>query len=215
MKIWPSWLLRYGKYGIFFLSFFWCSSSASLGLYLCSAYNIILLDDQVVSVQATNLTSQDMYLTLLAPSSLAASTTSSASVPASETPSLSKGSEQQQSLTVREVLAMDEDGSKPKLARQLSSRRMSLPPVQPMEVVLGIKPTVLKERIFSDATADTGSARTHIWLQSTVPLGYFPIPALVTCIFLNICSVCSRASYMCSRCYLSKLTCLSSWLRFQ
>lgn len=136
--------------------------------------NLAQLTPQVVSVQATNLTSQDMYLTLLAPSSLAASTTSSASVPASETPISSKGSEQQQSLTVREVLAMDEDGSKPKLASQLSSRRMSLPPVQPMEVVLGIKPTVLKERIFSDATADTGSARTHIWLQSTVPLGRLP-----------------------------------------
>ena len=78
-------------------------------------------------------------------------------------------------MTVREVLAMEDEASKPKLDPQLSARRMSLPPVQPMEMVLGIKPTVLKERIISnsDVAADNGSARTHLWLQSTVPLGYF------------------------------------------
>lgn len=149
----------------------------------------------MVSVQATNLTSQDMNLTLLAPSNLAASTLSVVSIPASETPSSSKGSEQQQSLTVREVLAMEDEASKPKLNPQLSSRRMSLPPVQPMEMVLGIKPTVLKERIISspDATADSGSARTHLWLQSTVPLGYIPMPLLVVNknMFLNIVSLCN------------------------
>ena len=135
----------------------------------------------MVSVQATNLTSQDMNLTLLAPSSLAASTLSGVSVPASEILVSSKGNEQQQSLTVREVLAMEDEASKPKLTPQLSSRRMSLPPVQPMEMVLGMKPTVLKERIISssDAAADSGSARTHLWLQSTVPLGYILLLLLV------------------------------------
>jgi hypothetical protein len=129
------------------------------------------------------LTSQDMNLTLLAPSSLAASSLSVVSFPGSETPNLSKVGfiEQQQSMTVREVLAMEDEESKAKLNPQLSARRMSLPPVQPMEMVLGIKPTVLKERIISnsDAAADSGSARTHLWLQSTVPLGYVPMPLLL------------------------------------
>ncbi|KAG0616316.1 hypothetical protein M758_5G105200 [Ceratodon purpureus] len=143
-----------------------------------SSESLAQLTPQVVSVQATNLTSQDMNLTLLAPSSLAASPLSIVSFPGSETPNLSKVGfiEQQQSMTVREVLAMEDESSKPKLNPQLSSRRMSLPPVQPMEMVLGIKPTVLKERIISssDAAADSGSARTHLWLQSTVPLGRLP-----------------------------------------
>lgn len=146
----------------------------------------------MVSVQATNLTSQDMNLTLLAPSSLAASSLSVVSFPASETPNLSKaGFIEQQSLTVREVLAMEDEASKSKLNPQLSARRMSLPPVQPMEMVLGIKPTVLKERIISssDAAADSGSARTHLWLQSTVPLGYIPMPLLIVNINMSLYSV--------------------------
>lgn len=132
----------------------------------------------MVRVQATNLTSQDMNLTLLAPSSMAGSSLSIVSFPGNDTPVVSKSSEHQQSLTVREVLAMEDSASESKLSSQLSSRRMSLPPVQPMEMVLGIKPTVLKERIISDsdAAADSGSARTHLWLQSTVPLGYVLIP---------------------------------------
>lgn len=136
---------------------------------------------QVVTVQATNLTSQEMYLTLLAPSSLAASPLSVISFPTNDTPLATRGIEQQHSLTVREVLALEDDGkgSIQKLTPQLSSRRLSLPPVQPMEMVLGVKPTVQKERIVSpaDAVADNSSPRTHLWLQSTVPLGYSFFPS--------------------------------------
>uniref|UniRef100_A0A7I4BA18 Uncharacterized protein n=1 Tax=Physcomitrium patens TaxID=3218 RepID=A0A7I4BA18_PHYPA len=141
-----------------------------------SGETLAQLTPQVVRVQATNLTSQDMNLTLLAPSSMAGSSLSIVSFPGNDTPVVSKSSEHQQSLTVREVLAMEDSASESKLSSQLSSRRMSLPPVQPMEMVLGIKPTVLKERIISDsdAAADSGSARTHLWLQSTVPLGRLP-----------------------------------------
>ncbi len=133
---------------------------------------------QVVKVQATNLTSQEMFLTLLAPSSLAASPLSVLSFPSSSlaTPLASRGADHHQSMTVREVLALEEGDGKGSKQSGLPSfqRRLSLPPVQPMELVLGVKPTVLKERIFTaaDAVADNTPVRTHLWLQSTVPLGY-------------------------------------------
>lgn len=122
----------------------------------------------MVSVQATNLTSQDMHLTLLAPSSLAASLLSV------------MVNKSYQSLTPREVLDWEDLLTKP--ITDMSSGRLSLPPVQPMEMVLGVKPTVLKERIFpaSSALLDSVAARTHLWLQSTVPLGY------VLCILLHL-----------------------------
>ncbi|CAK9190388.1 unnamed protein product [Sphagnum troendelagicum] len=138
------------------------------------------LSTQVVKVQATNLTSQEMYLTLLAPSSLAASPLSVLSFPSSSlaTPLASRGADHHQSMTVREVLALEEGDGKGSKQSGLPSfqRRLSLPPVQPMELVLGVKPTVLKERIFTaaDAVADNTPVRTHLWLQSTVPLGRVP-----------------------------------------
>lgn len=133
-----------------------------------------------MKVQATNLTSQEMYLTLLAPSSLAASPLSVLSFPSSSlaTPLASRGADHHQSMTVREVLALEEGDGKGSKQSGLPSfqRRLSLPPVQPMELVLGVKPTVLKERIFTaaDAVADNTPVRTHLWLQSTVPLGRVP-----------------------------------------
>lgn len=130
---------------------------------------------QVVSVQATNLTSEDMHLTLLAPSSLAASPLLGMSFPTNSTV-LNTGNKCYHSLTPREVLAWDDVATKlaTKPIAELSSGRLSLPPVQPMEIVLGVKPTVLKERIFpaSDALLESVAPRSHLWLQSTVPLGY-------------------------------------------
>lgn len=138
-------------------------AKVSLSFHLAAA--------QVVSVQATNLTSQDMHLTLLAPSSLAASPLLVMSLPTNSTV-LNMGNKSYHSLTPREVLAWEDVSTKP--IAELSSGRLSLPPVQPMEIVLGVKPTVLKERIFpaSGALLDSVAPRTHLWLQSTVPLGY-------------------------------------------
>jgi len=129
-------------------------------------------------VQATNLTSQDMHLTLLAPSSLAASPLLVMSLPTNSTV-LNMGNKSYHSLTPREVLAWEDVSTKP--IAELSSGRLSLPPVQPMEIVLGVKPTVLKERIFpaSGALLDSVAPRTHLWLQSTVPLGRLPPHATI------------------------------------
>lgn len=140
---------------------------------MCPVPHTNLAAEQVVSVQATNLTSQDMYLTLLAPSSLAATLLSVPSMPSIDAPVVSKGTEYCQLLRVREDLVVENESAKPNSVLKLSSRRLSLPPVQPMEMVLGVKPMVLKERIFStsDTSVDSGIARTHLWLQSTVPLG--------------------------------------------
>lgn len=141
-----------------------------LYMELCYVPHTDLVTEQVVSVQATNMTSQDMYLTLLAPSSLAASPLSVLSMPSIDAPVVSKCN---QLLRVREDVVVENERAKAKSVPNFSSRRLSLPPVQPMEMVLGVKPMVLRECIFStsDTSVESGIARTHLWLQSTVPLG--------------------------------------------
>ena len=53
-------------------------------------------------------------------------------------------------------------------------RSLSLPPVRPIESIMGITPRVVKERAISaaDIAAENVSVRTHLLLQSIIPLGY-------------------------------------------
>lgn len=131
--------------------------------------------DQVVTVQATNLTAKDMNLTLLAPSSLANSPLSMVSFPVPLADSPNTGP----SFTLNEGHASgNEQASEPTSpgAQQLfaqSESSSSLPPVQSIESVIGVSPVLFRERNISaaDIVADNSPARTHLWLQSVVPLG--------------------------------------------
>jgi hypothetical protein len=53
-------------------------------------------------------------------------------------------------------------------------RSLSLPPARPIESIMGITPRVVKERAISaaDIAAENISVRTHLLLQSIIPLGY-------------------------------------------
>ncbi|BFI31740.1 hypothetical protein MPTK2_3g24570 [Marchantia polymorpha subsp. ruderalis] len=134
-----------------------------------------LFKPQVVTVQATNLTSQDMNLTLLAPSSLANSPLSMVSFPAPmiDSPIASNFNKQKSFM----VLGNNDEKEKENTSPESPDLSMDLPPVRRMESVIGMNPTLLfRERIVSaaDIVADNSPARTHLWLQSTVPLGCVP-----------------------------------------
>lgn len=123
-------------------------------------------------MQATNLTSQDMNLTLLAPSSLANSPLSMVSFPAPmiDSPIASNFNKQKSFM----VLGNNDEKEKENTSPESPDLSMDLPPVRRMESVIGMNPTLLfRERIVSaaDIVADNSPARTHLWLQSTVPLG--------------------------------------------
>ncbi|KAL2633965.1 hypothetical protein R1flu_005444 [Riccia fluitans] len=138
---------------------------------------------QVVTVQVTNLTSQDMNLTLLAPSSLANSPLSMVSFPAPTGDSPITASFNKQK-SFKPVARYDEEKKKTTTDRPESpDQYMDLPPVRRMESVIGISPTVLfRERNVSaaDIVADNSPARSHLWLQSTVPLGCVPAHSTTT-----------------------------------
>lgn len=133
-----------------------------------------------MTVQATNLTGGELDLTLLAPCSLASSPLSVLAFPTSPSPPALSGkratsfAERKGRLPPRDVKRDKIDAPALSNAQLSNLRSMSLPPVRRMESVIGIAPTVLRERFVSaaDIMADSNPARTHLWLQSAVPLGY-------------------------------------------
>ncbi|CAM6102824.1 unnamed protein product [Calypogeia fissa] len=138
-----------------------------------------LFKSQVVTVQATNLTAQDMNLTLLAPSSLANSPLSMVSFPVPLADSPITGYSKQYSQNGDQSSGNEEESEPTSpAAQQLISQSdsSSLPPVQSIESVIGVSPVLFRERNISaaDMVADNSPARTHLWLQSVVPLGCVP-----------------------------------------
>ncbi|KAL3693771.1 hypothetical protein R1sor_007422 [Riccia sorocarpa] len=143
----------------------------------CSNETQPLFKPQVVTVQATNLTSQDMNLTLLAPSSLANSPLSMVSFPGPTADSPITTYSKQKSF--KPVPLHDEEKKETTATDRPESpdQYLDLPPVRRMESVIGMSPTVMfRERNVSaaDIVADNSPARSHLWLQSTVPLGCVP-----------------------------------------
>lgn len=130
------------------------------------------LSAQVLTLQATNLTEDNLNLTVLAPASMASlpSVVSMNSTPSTPCVSSYMGFSEGKG---RAGILDTEDGgivTLPKL------RSMSLPSVRPIETITGMTPLILKEQNISaaDIMADSNSACTHLWLQSTVPLGCVP-----------------------------------------
>lgn len=140
---------------------------------------------KVVTVQATNLTSDSLHLTLLAPSSRYLG--SSLPVPVVASSGLARISsfvsfhERKEWPTAK---TNEDDSERDKKNSEASSsgrpsslqRSLSLPPVKPIESIMGITPRVVKERAISaaDIAAENSTARTHLWLQSIIPLGSVP-----------------------------------------
>ncbi|KAI5064868.1 hypothetical protein GOP47_0019563 [Adiantum capillus-veneris] len=140
---------------------------------------------KVVTIQATNLTSDSLHLTLLAPSSKYSG--SSLPLPAANISGLPRISSFMSFHEKKEwpiaknkenVLDQDKGNSEVSPSGRPSSlqRSLSLPPAKPIESIMGITPRVVKERAISaaDIAAENSSARTHLWLQSIIPLGYVP-----------------------------------------
>lgn len=138
---------------------------------------------QVLTVQATNLTSENLHLTLLAPSSK--SSTSFVpplllSTPAAQSMNsfMSFHGRKEWSSTKKEEndFEVEKTSETSNMHPGSLQRSMSLPPVKPIESIMGISPRVVKERAISaaDIAAENSSARTHLWLQSTIPLGSVP-----------------------------------------
>eukprot|EP01018_Ginkgo_biloba_P037784 Gb_40358 [translate_table: standard] len=136
------------------------------------------LSAQVLTLQATNLTAKDLSLTVLAPASMASppSVVSLNSTPS--TPCMnsfigfSEGNARLGALDT-------EDRGTATLPRLHST---SLPSVRQTESVTGMVPLALKEQNISaaDIMADSSLACTHLWLQSTVPLGCVPSHSTTT-----------------------------------
>ncbi|MCO5595944.1 hypothetical protein L7F22_049995 [Adiantum nelumboides] len=140
---------------------------------------------KVVTVQATNLTSDSLHLTLLAPSSKYSGPTPPLPVPnnlglprMSSFMSFHEKKEWPIAKNTENVLDQDKGSSEASPSGRPSSlqRSLSLPPAKPIESIMGITPRVVKERAISaaDIAAENSSARTHLWLQSIIPLGYVP-----------------------------------------
>eukprot|EP00250_Pteridium_aquilinum_P018759 c24201_g2_i1 orf=927-2807(+) len=140
---------------------------------------------KVVTVQATNLTSDSLHLTLLAPSSRYLG--SSLPAPVVATPVLPRISSSMSfherkewpiAKTKEDDLVYDRINLEASSSGRPSSlqRSLSLPPAKPIESIMGITPRVVKERAISaaDIAAGNSSARTHLWLQSIIPLGSVP-----------------------------------------
>ncbi|GLJ50540.1 hypothetical protein SUGI_1076840 [Cryptomeria japonica] len=136
------------------------------------------LSAQVLTLQATNLTADDLSLTVLAPCSMASlpcvvSMNSTPTTPSMNSfMSFSEGKGRSGTLDT-------EDSGMTTMARLQST---SLPSLRPIENITGITPLALKEQNISaaDIMADSSSACTHLWLQSTVPLGYVPSHSTTT-----------------------------------
>lgn len=130
------------------------------------------LSAQVLTLQATNLTEDNLNLTVLAPASMASlpSVVSMNSTPS--TPCINSYMNFSEGKGRTGILDI-EDGSIAALPRLHS---MPLPSVRPVENITGMTPLTLKEQNISaaDIMADSNSACTHLWLQSTVPLGCVP-----------------------------------------
>ncbi|MCO5613056.1 hypothetical protein L7F22_067330 [Adiantum nelumboides] len=140
---------------------------------------------KVVTVQATNLTSDSLHLTLLAPSSKYSGPTPPLPVPnnlglprMSSFMSFHEKKEWPIAKNKENGLDQDKVNSEASPSGRPSSlqRSLSLPPAKPIESIMGITPRVVKERAISaaDIAAENSSARTHLWLQSIIPLGYVP-----------------------------------------
>ncbi|XP_024528913.1 uncharacterized protein LOC9650308 [Selaginella moellendorffii] len=128
------------------------------------------LKSQVVTVQATNLTSRELDLTLLAPSTLACA-------PVSVTPVTTNAAKKS---PVGNSHSFREEQEK---ARK-NFRSMSMPPgrekpkvkeaEQAKEAEESSKRTRERRVSAAEIVAENSPARTHLWLQSTVPLGRLP-----------------------------------------
>eukprot|EP00249_Psilotum_nudum_P022557 c28563_g1_i1 orf=218-2743(+) len=137
---------------------------------------------KALTVQATNLTLDDLNLTLHAPSSRNESS-QGGSLPINHVAGIKNGSRNLPSGKIGKALKnadyRSEDRTRLK-SLGLLQRSLSLPPARPIESIMGISPRVVKERAISaaDIAAEHSIAKTHLWLQSTVPLGC--VPALST-----------------------------------
>ncbi|KAH7277011.1 hypothetical protein KP509_39G030300 [Ceratopteris richardii] len=140
---------------------------------------------KVVTVQATNLTSDSLNLTLLAPSSkYSGSSLPAPAVSSSELPRISSFMSFHQrkewpiTKSKEDISEKDlKDAETTSGGRPISLQRsLSLPPAKPIESIMGITPRVVKERAISavDIAAENNSGQTHLWLQSIIPLGCVP-----------------------------------------
>eukprot|EP00850_Spirogloea_muscicola_P012682 SM000083S22729 [mRNA] locus=s83:128706:135173:- [translate_table: standard] len=152
------------------------------------------IKSQAVSVHATNLTSEELHLTLLAPVSLAATALGRLTFPTSPMhggPPPRTGSAPAPLFPHREALNGDHDspltGSGERRAhnRSSSSQGPLLPPVRRMESLLGAAAVAVSQRqaSLSAAAASTAadapsvaepSPRSYLWLQSVAPMGKVP-----------------------------------------
>ncbi|KAJ7300099.1 hypothetical protein O6H91_Y074600 [Diphasiastrum complanatum] len=148
------------------------------------------LKSQVVAVQATNLSSEDLDLTLLAPSSLLSSPFSVLSFPATNAPHLSSFRSFHERHNREPVKKSGKEGEKHLSAQAQNLRSLSYPPAKQMETAVGKSPLFFRERHISaaDIVAENSPARSHLWLQSTVPLGRIPAhsTAVVRCDLLPL-----------------------------
>jgi len=130
------------------------------------------LSAQVLTLQATNLTEDNLNLTVLAPASMASppSVVSMNSTPS--TPCINSYVNFSEGKGRTGILDTEDGG----LAALPRLQSMPLPSVRPIESITGMTPLTLKEQNISaaDIMADSNSACTHLWLQSTVPLGCVP-----------------------------------------
>eukprot|EP00850_Spirogloea_muscicola_P014258 SM000101S09256 [mRNA] locus=s101:251139:257485:+ [translate_table: standard] len=147
---------------------------------------------QAVSVHATNLTSEELHLTLLAPVSLAATALGRLTFPTSPLhgqPPPSTGSAPAPLFPFREVLHGDSpllgSGERRVHNRSSFSQGPLLPPVRRMESLLGAAAVAVSQRQASLGAASASTAadapsvtepspRSHLWLQSVAPMGKVP-----------------------------------------
>eukprot|EP00850_Spirogloea_muscicola_P016198 SM000130S27085 [mRNA] locus=s130:647:6984:- [translate_table: standard] len=147
---------------------------------------------QALSVHATNLTSEELHLTLLAPVSLAATALGRLTFPTSPLhggPPPRTGSAPAPLFPHREALHADSpllgSGERRAHNRSSSSQGPLLPPVRRMESLLGAAAVAVSQRQASLGAAAASTAadapsvaepspRSHLWLQSVAPMGKVP-----------------------------------------